>query len=224
MDTLFPPKHAMSAHAISLLSLLLLLASPVRAQPPSSAILGGSSITFTISGEPDSASGNTNLLDTSLWDEFPITLLERPDYNVEANLNPVAPGITTPSPTSGGSPINGSSNTPAPSTGNEGLSWWMIMLIVISSVIGVVALALGIYYAVRANARPSAVVTPSATLPPPDHLMVSPQFRYTGKPYAYSKIIQVPLVNQQIVLHESRPVQASVTVFTGGQTRQCMFP
>jgi hypothetical protein len=210
---MFPiPQRASFILFLSVQVLIGLQMPPSVTAQSSSSVTGGSSVLFSITGDPESASPNNLLVDTNLWDEFPITLLDIPDYNVAAYLNSLASGTTphitttTPAPPAYSSSTNASTTTPAPTEEDSGLSWWMIMLIVVSSVLGIVALSLGIYFGVRANSRHAVVVTPSGPLPPASHMgSVSSLFRNSPGGgaqghHAYSKIsIQVPLVNHQII-------------------------
>ena len=177
------PRHA---SFLLLPELLLLLSSLVFLTDAESS---SSKITFTITGQlsVNSSSTEISVLNLTVWDSYPVSMSDTVYYDVTSFLNTVlltGAGASTPAPTS----------TPVPGQ-EEGWSWWMYLLVGLGSVIGLVALVLAIYFAVKS--RQQAAASGYEHLPPPppgDACRVGTQHHYPP-PHANSKVIQIPLMH-----------------------------
>jgi hypothetical protein len=136
-------------------------------------------VLFAISGENELNSGS------HVWDN-PIVFYDGAYFDVAALLNSLSRATPPPPP-----PLTNMTTTPQPE--EEGLAVWVIIVISVGGAILLVGLAVGTWFACRHAA--AARVYPANE---GHHSRMGFSNRVYPPPHAYSKVIQVPLVNHQL--------------------------
>jgi len=159
---------------------------------PSSSTIARTTINFEIIGDVNVTANLT------LWNEYPVLVLDTVYSALASLLNDVMPGTTPRRSTM--------TSTPKPEVVEEPMKWYWIMLIAIGGAIGVVAIILAIYFGIEASKakkvreelpllRPEDPAAPHAEEGSrPVSVASSLAFRYSQSGGGYAKVIQVPIV------------------------------